>query len=255
MRKLEDEVAIITGAASGMGKEIAFLFAEEGAKIVATDINMAGLEELKIMVESLGGNILTVEANITNQQDIDRIVEFGVEEFGTIDILVNNAGIMDNFEATGNLSDEVFEKVMAINTTAPFKLTRKVLEVFVPKTKGIIVNIASLAGLNGGRGGAAYTMSKHATVGLTKSTGYLYAKQGIRCNAIAPGGVNTNISKAIDYSKVTPEVKEAIFTGVSLSPRMGEASEIAKAALFLASSDSSFVNGEVLVVDAGWSAY
>jgi NAD(P)-dependent dehydrogenase (short-subunit alcohol dehydrogenase family) len=255
MGKLENEVALITGAASGMGKEIAILFASEGAKIVATDINAEGLEELKSKIGAQGGEIVTLVTDITSQDGINQLVDLSVKNFGTLDILVNNAGVMDNFEAVGDVSDELYERLIAINTTAPFKLTRKALEVFLPKGKGVIVNITSLAGLNGGRGGVAYTMSKHAANGLTKSTGYLYAKQGIRCNAIAPGGVNTNISKTIDYSKVTPQVKESIFTGVALSPRIGESSEIAKAALFLASKDSSFVNGEILVVDAGWNAY
>lgn len=255
MEKLKNQVSIITGAASGMGREIALLFAENGSRIVATDINAEGLEELKTRVEALGGEIVTLATDITRQENINRLVELAVAEFGTLDILVNNAGIMDNFEPAGTSSDEVYERVMSINATTPLKLIRKALEVFLPKKQGVIVNITSLAGLNGGRGGVAYTMSKHAAVGLTKSTGFVYAKSGIRCNAIAPGGVKTNISKSIDFSKITEEVKESVLTGTALTPRIGEAPEIAKAALFLASEDSSFVNGEVLVADAGWNAY
>jgi NAD(P)-dependent dehydrogenase (short-subunit alcohol dehydrogenase family) len=109
--------------------------------------------------------------------------------------------------------------------------------------------------LKGGVAGAAYTTSKHALIGLTKNTGYMYSKSGIRCNGIALGAVNTNISESIDMSKVTPLVNDRIFSGMTLNPRTGEADEIAEAALFLASDAASFINGTILVVDGGWSAY
>ena len=132
---------------------------------------------------------------------------------------------------------------------------RSAINVFLPKSSGVIVNIASLGGINGARAGAAYTTSKHALIGLTKNTGYMYSKSGIRCNAIAPGAVNTNIGETIDYTKMTDLVKDRIMPGMALNPRTGEPSEIAQVALFLASDDSSFVNGAVIVVDGGWSAY
>lgn len=135
-----------------------------------------------------------------------------------------------------------------------FRTTRKALSVFLPKESGVIVNIASLAGLNGARGGVAYTMSKHAVAGLTKSTGYLYAKQSIRCNAIAPGGVESNISESIDQSKISPLAK-TIMPGTALNPRVGKAEEIARIALFLAGDESGFINGEVIAADSGWNAY
>ena len=144
---------------------------------------------------------------------------------------------------------------MKINFEGPFKAMRSAVKIFLAKGKGNIINVCSIGGLKGGAAGAVYTSSKHALVGLTKSTGYLYSKSGIRCNGIAPGAVNTSISETIDMTKITPLVNDRIMTGIALNPRTGEASEIAQAALFLASDDSSFVNAEILTVDGGWSAY
>jgi NAD(P)-dependent dehydrogenase (short-subunit alcohol dehydrogenase family) len=132
---------------------------------------------------------------------------------------------------------------------------QRTIKLFLNKKSGNIINIASIGGLFGGRAGAAYTASKFALVGLTKNTGYLYAKKGIRCNAIAPGAVETHISETIDYSKLTEEIKDRIMPGLVLNPRNGKPIEIAKIALFLASEDSSFINGSVLVADEGWTAY
>lgn len=255
MGKLKNKVSLITGAASGIGKEMALLFAAEGSQVVAVDFNQKRLDALKEEAKAAGHDLLTLVADLTSQENIDNSVNSAVSTYGTLDILVNNAGVMDNFEPAGELSDAVFEKVMRINVEAPLRLIRKALEIFLPKESGVIINVASLAGLNGARGGAAYTMSKHAVVGLTKNTGFIYAKNGIRCNAIAPGGVATNIQETIDPSKMSALGQKSMAPGLGLNPRLGNPSELASAALFLASDDASFVNGEVIVVDGGWSAY
>jgi len=155
----------------------------------------------------------------------------------------------------GELDNTMWERVMKINCEGPFKAMRSAVRVFLPKGAGIIINIASIGGINGARAGAAYTASKHALIGLTKNTGYMYAKSGIRCNAIAPGAVSTNIGDSIDYTKITPLVKDRIMPGMVLNPRTGEPTEIARVALFLACDDSSFVNATVITVDGGWEAY
>lgn len=255
MKKLENRVSIITGAGSGMGKAIALLFASEGSKVVATDINQERLDLLEKEIEEIGGIVHTVLANVAKEEDIENMINVATSSFGTLDILVNNAGIMDHFAPVGEVDNSMWEKVMAVNVDGPFKAMRSALKIFLAKGSGNIINIASLGGLNGARAGAAYTTSKHALIGLTKNTGYMYAKSGIRCNAIAPGAVNTNIGDTIDFSKITPLVNERIMPGMALNPRTGDPAEIAKVALFLASDDSSFVNGAVLVTDGGWSAY
>ena len=255
MKKLENKVSVITGAGSGMGKEIALLFAAEGSKVIATDIDQKRLDALKIEMKEKGGEVTTLISNIAKEEDIENMISVAVSTYGTLDILVNNAGIMDHFAPVAELENAMWEKVMKVNVDGPFKAMRSALKIFLKKGNGVIVNIASIGGLNGARAGAAYTASKHAVIGLTKNTGYMYSKSGIRCNAIAPGAVNTNIGDTIDFSKITPLVNERIMPGMALNPSTGEPSEIAKVALFLASDDSSFVNASVITVDGGWSAY
>ncbi len=255
MKKLENKVSVITGAGSGMGKEIALLFAAEGSKVIATDIDQKRLDALKIEMKEKGGEVTTLISNIAKEEDIENMISVAVSTYGTLDILVNNAGIMDHFAPVAELENAMWEKVMKVNVDGPFKAMRSALKIFLKKGNGVIVNIASIGGLNAARAGAAYTASKHAVIGLTKNTGYMYSKSGIRCNAIAPGAVNTNIGDTIDFSKITPLVNERIMPGMALNPRTGEPSEIAKVALFLASDDSSFVNASVITVDGGWSAY
>ncbi len=255
MKTLMNQVAVITGAGSGMGKAIAKLFASEGCRVIAADINPERLEELKREITEQKGTITTITANMANEADIENMIDCAVRTYGTLDILVNNAGIMDNFEPVAEVENALWEKVMKINLDGPFKAMRSALKIFLAKGKGNIINISSVGGLKGGAAGAAYTTSKHGIIGLTKNTGYMYSKSGIRCNAIAPGAVNTRISETIDYSKITPLVNDRIMAGMALNPRTGEPAEIAQVALFLASEASGFINAQVLVADGGWSAY
>ncbi|MFC5701640.1 SDR family oxidoreductase [Cohnella faecalis] len=251
--RLSGKVAVITGAASGMGKAIAELYASEGAKVVVSDLRIDAAQTVVTDIESKGGTAIAIAANVAKEDDVQNLIDTTVKTFGTVDILVNNAGIMDNFVPAADLTDELWERIFAINTTGPMRTTRKVLPLFTEKKSGVIVNIASAGGLQGSRAGAAYTASKHAVVGFTKNVGFQYATQGIRCNAIAPGGVNTNIGTSI--TEPNPFGMERAMAGISLNPRAGEPEEIAKVALFLASDDASFVNGTVVTADAGWTAY
>ncbi|MFD0675372.1 MULTISPECIES: SDR family oxidoreductase [unclassified Paenibacillus] len=251
--KLQGKVAVVTGAASGMGKAIAILYAQEGAKVVVSDINVDPANAVVEEIKSNGGEAIAVAANVAKEEDIQNLIDKAVTTYGTLDILVNNAGIMDNFVPAADLTDELWERVFAINTTGPMRAIRKALPIFTSKGSGVIVNIASAGGLMGSRAGAAYTAAKHAVVGLTKNVGFQYATLGVRCNAIAPGGVNTNISTSIN--KPNEFGMGRAMAGMNLNPRAGEPEEIAKVALFLASDDSSFVNGTVITADAGWTAY
>lgn len=251
--KLEGKVAIVTGAASGMGKAIAELYAKEGAKVIVSDINEEGAAHVAAGITSNGGVAQAVKTNVGNVEEIEAMIDLAVSEYGTLDILVNNAGIMDNFEPAGEIEDANWERIFSINTMSVMRSTRKALPIFLEKNKGIIINIASAGGLYGARAGATYTASKHAVVGFTKNTGFMYAKEGIRCNAIAPGGVETNISSSM--TSISEMGMGRTQAGLALNPRNGKSEEIAKVALFLASEDSSFVNGTVITADAGWTAY
>jgi NAD(P)-dependent dehydrogenase (short-subunit alcohol dehydrogenase family) len=255
MKRLENKIALITGAGSGIGKETMLLFAKEGCKIIATDISESRISELQKETSSFEGNIKLFHGDVCDTNHIEELLTNCLNSFGTIDILVNNAGIMDNFEGIDTVDEAVWNKVFSVNTHAPYRLMQRTMKLFLNKKSGNIINIASIGGLNGGRAGAAYTASKFALIGLTKNTGYLFAKKGIRCNAIAPGAIETNISDSINYSKLTDEIKDRIFPGLVLNPRNGKPIEIAKIALFLASEDSSFINGSVITADEGWSAY
>ncbi|MBP1964261.1 SDR family oxidoreductase [Paenibacillus aceris] len=251
--RLSGKVAVITGAASGMGKAIAELFAAEGAKVVVSDLHIEAAQTVVSGIKSKGGVAIALAANVVKEEDVQQLIDNTVKEFGTVDILINNAGIMDNFIPAAELTDEHWERVFAINATGPMRTTRKVLPIFTEKNSGVIVNIASAGGLYGSRAGAAYTAAKHAVVGLTKNVGFQYAKLGIRCNAVAPGGVNTNIGTSINAPNQFGMERATI--GMGINPRIGDPEEIAKVALFLASDEASFVNGTVVTADAGWTAY
>jgi NAD(P)-dependent dehydrogenase (short-subunit alcohol dehydrogenase family) len=251
--RLENKVAVITGAASGMGKAIATLYAKEGAKVIVSDINIEAANLTVEEIKAAGGEAMAVVANVAKEEDIQNLIDTTVNTYGTLDILVNNAGIMDNFEPAGDIEDEKWERIFAINMTSVMRATRKVVPIFLEKQSGIIINIASAGGLQGARAGAAYTASKHAVVGFTKNTGYMYAAQGIRCNAIAPGGVETNISASM--TGINHFGMGRIQPGLALNPRVGKPEDIANIALFLATDESSFINGTVITGDAGWTAY
>ncbi|MBB6733717.1 SDR family oxidoreductase [Cohnella zeiphila] len=250
--RLEGKVAVVTGAASGMGKAIAELYAKEGAKVVVSDLNIEGAQAVAEGIRAEGGQAIAVKTNVADLNDIHAMIDAAVSEYGTLDILVNNAGIMDNMAAVGDVEDERWDLIFDINTKAVMRAIRKALPIFLEKGKGVIVNTASTGGFSGAHAGAAYVASKHAVVGLTKNTGYMYAQKGIRCNAIAPGGTATNITSSIKNFNEFGASRTAPVQGVI--PRIGQPEEIAQVALFLASDESSFVNGAVIVADAGWTA-
>lgn len=250
--KLQGKVAVVTGAASGMGKAIAELYAKEGAKVVAADLDLEGAEAVAEGIKKNGGTAKAVKANVAKQEDVDSMIDTAVSEFGTLDILVNNAGIMDGFEPVNEIADEKWDLIFDVNTKGPMRSMRKAIPLFLEKESGVIINIASTGGLNGAHAGAAYGASKHAVIGLTKNTGFMYAQKGIRCNAIAPGAVMTNIASTIKDVSEFGMSRCKVAQGVI--PRAGQSEEIASVALFLASDEASFVNGTVVTADGGWTA-
>jgi len=250
--RLAGKTAIVTGAASGIGKAIAVLYAREGANVVVTDLNEEGAVQTANEIAAAGGKAVAVRANAADQADVDRLFDETVKAYGTLDVLVNNAGIMDNFAPVGDVTDELWDRVLAVNTTAVMRTSRKAVELFLPKGSGSIINVSSIGGLNGGRAGAAYTTSKFAVIGLTLNTAFMYAQKGIRCNAIAPGAVETNIGASM--SQPNPFGYSRMQLTLPLNPRAGKPEEIAGLALFLASDESRYVNGAVITVDGGWTS-
>ena len=252
MNELANRSAIVTGAGAGMGKAIALRFAAEGARVLAADLQK---DRLQSLVKEAGEKNLRITAYsvvLQVEQEVSGMVAEALRLYGTVDILVNNAGIMDDFVPAGEAATELWRRVMAVNLDAPFFASRAAITAMLKQGAGCIINIASVGGLQGSRAGAAYTASKHALIGLTKNTGYMYAPKGIRCNAIAPGGVNTRIGEGMRPHEFG---FQRMSLGMQSSPRMGEPAEIAELALFLASDKSSLINGAVITADAGWTAY
>lgn len=250
--RLENKVIIITGASSGLGKETAALFAKQGAKVVAVARRKGRLEELAEETKEFLGEVIPFQGDVGNGEEIKDIIKFTLEKYGKIDVLINNAGIIDEHMTAVDMTDEMWDRVVNINLTAPMKLTREVLPAMLKEGKGNIINISSVGGLNGGRGGAAYVSTKHGLIGLTKNTGFVYADKGIRCNAVCPGSVPTEISGKNPPNELG---LSKIMSGFSNAPRIGTAEEIANILLFLASDESSLINGVAIVADAGWTAY
>lgn len=253
--KLKNKIAIVTGASSGMGKEIAFLFAKEGATVYAVARRIERLKELAESAKDFEGKIIPHKSDLTQKGAADRMIENALGNSGRLDILVNNAGVMDDFSPVGDVKDEMLERVFNLNLFTMFYSMRKAIEVFRKQGGGNIVNIASISGLYGSRAGAVYTAAKHGVVGLTKNTGYMYAKENIRCNVICPGGVDTEIGKGEFMKNVNAEAMGIIMPNLAGNPRSGSPTEIATIALFLASDDSSLINGQAIVADSGWTAF
>lgn len=252
MKTLTNKIALVTGAGSGIGKTIAQVFAREGAKIMIADIHQENMEAVAKSIADAGGTVKCFAVDLRRPADVKLLLDFTLETYGRLDILVNNAGVMDNFTPVHEVSDELWEKVIGVNLDAPFCLSRGAVQAFLNQQHGNIINITSVGGLHGGRAGAAYTVSKHGLIGLTKSIAYQYALKGIRCNAIAPGGVETNIVQGMVPN---PFGFDRMNAGAANMPPVGVPEDIAEIALFLASEKSKFLNGAIITADGGWTAY
>lgn len=253
MGRLEKKVAIITGSGAGIGKAIAAHYAEEGAKVVIVDFNEEALHTTVNELKKAGHEAIGIKVNVAVEEDVAKMVNETVKTFGRVDILVNNAGVGDNMQAAENVKDETWQRVMDINVTGVMRGLRQVIPVFLANGGGTIVNMASISGLTGGRGGLAYTAAKHAVVGMTKNIASQYGPQNIRCNAIAPAHVETGF--AATMTNVDEFGMQIATRGLNLLPKAGTIQDISNIAIFLASEESAYINGVTLAADAGWSAY
>lgn len=252
--RLSGKVAVITGAGSGMGRAMAELFSSEGAKIVAAEWNEATLAEVVDAVKAAGGEIVGVAGDVSKDEDCRRIAEEAKNAFGRVDVLCNNAGVMDVNQGVAELDDAMWRRVMGINLDGPMFLSRAVVPIMLAGDGGSIINTASVAGVGGGAAGAAYTASKHGVIGLTRATAFRYGQEGVRCNAIVAGAVQTNIVQSVDPTKFDPAGTARCQTYYGTIPAQLEAIDIANLALFLASDESRHINGATIAADAGWSA-
>jgi NAD(P)-dependent dehydrogenase (short-subunit alcohol dehydrogenase family) len=242
---------IVTGGGSGIGRAAALQFAREGARVVVADLNAETAQAVVEEIQAAGGTAEAVAGDLSEQAVVDQVVSTAVAGFGSLDVLVNNAGIMDQMSAAADVSDAEWERVIRVNLTAPFLLTRAALPHMLANGKGAIVNVASEASLRGSAAGTVYTVSKHGIVGLTKSVAVMYRNAGIRANAIAPGGTRTSIVVNADPAAHGPAAIGGYMSNVG---RISEPDEQATAIVFLASDAASNINGAILPVDNGWSA-
>jgi NAD(P)-dependent dehydrogenase (short-subunit alcohol dehydrogenase family) len=253
--RLANKAVVITGAGSTLGRALTTLFAGEGARVLAVAMGTKRLEELAAQVEEYDGQIIPMVGDMLEREQVDGAIDEAVRRFGRIDVLINNAGLMDDFSPVGEFDDDMFEKVMRLNLTAPAFAMRRAIKEFERQGGGVIINIASVGGLFGCRGGAAYTASKHGLIGLTKNTAYMYANKNIRCNAICPGSIKKEVGSHDFLQEFNQGGRNIAMKGLGLVDRPGESEEIAEVAIFLASESSSYINGQAIVVDGGWTCY
>lgn len=251
MKRLQQKVAIVTGAAGGMGAAIARLFAEEGAKVVATDVQVEKLTNWVNHAHSEGLAISALEHDVVSETDWARVVDFAATLYGGVDILVNNAGIYRPMETTEASSLEQWHQVIDTNLTSAFVGVKAALPYLKRSGKGSIVHISSIAGLVGGNG-AAYSASKAGMRLLSKDQAVEFAPHNIRVNSIHPGGVLTPMTEGL--LAMDPAALDAMMKAMCPLGRIGQAMEIAYGALFLASDESSYITGSELVIDGGLAA-
>lgn len=252
--RLAGKTAAITGAASGIGLAIATRFAAEGAAVVAGDWNGERLNAAVEGIRAAGGTIVGQQGNIAERAEAEALVELAIATHGRLDVLCNNAGVMDYMQGVGELEDEVWRRVLSINLDGPMFASRRAVGQMLQQGSGAIVNIASIGGLHGGAAGAAYTVSKHALIGLTRNTAWMYAKRGLRCNAICPGATATNITETMPPDRLDAAGSARAGEYAALIPAVLDPADIAALALFLASDESRHVNGAIVTADAGWTA-
>ncbi|WAM30884.1 3-oxoacyl-[acyl-carrier-protein] reductase [Caldicellulosiruptor naganoensis] len=245
MQLLKDKVALITGASRGIGRAIALKFGQNGANVV---INYSSSESqaqtLKEEIEKLGVKALTIKCDVSNSEEVNAMFSQIEKEFGRLDILVNNAGITKDGLIL-RMNEEDFDKVIAINLKGAFLCAKAASKMMVKQREGNIINISSVVGIIGNVGQTNYAASKAGIIGLTKSLAKELASRNIRVNAIAPGFIKTDMTEVL-----SDKVKEMMLSSIPLG-RFGEAEEVANVALFLASNLSSYITGQVIVVDGG----
>ena len=250
--RLQGKVVVITGAASGMGLAMATRFAEEGASIVAGDWNKERLAAAVSSIQGKGGIITSAQGDISEQATAEGLVDLAVNTYGRLDVLCNNAGVMDYMQGIGELTDDIWRRVIGINLDGPMFTSRRAVQIMLGQGSGSIINIASTAALHGGAAGTVYTVSKHALIGLTRSTAWMYAKRGIRCNAICPGATATNIAETMPQERLDPKGAARAGEFATLIPAYLAPTDIASLALFLASDESRMINGAIIPADGGW---
>ena len=260
---IEPRMAVVTGAGAGLGQAIALRLAAEGAAVAAIDIDHAAALETARQIEAAGGRALGLCADVSRAEEVDRAVSTAVAGLGNLEIMVNNAGVLDGYFDVDEMDESLWRRVIDIDLTSVFLGCKRALKEMLPRGRGRIVNMASVAGLNGTGGGAAYIAAKHGVVGLTRQMAVTYAARGIAVNCVCPGPIQTDLRKH-SQAILGPGVPDMSARGVTVNDDQiralvpagvrGTVEDVAAAVCFLASDGASYINGHALVVDGGWRA-
>ena len=246
MARLKDKIAVITGSGKGLGEAMALLFSHEGAKTVVFDIDEPAGRETAEQIQEQGGEAIFVHGDVSNPDDAVRLIEAAVDAYGRVDVLVNNAGIHVD-RTVADTTEAEWDRILGVNLKGVFLCSKAAIPQMRRQGGGNIICISSISGLIGQLNQAAYNASKHGIIGLVKCMAYDHALENIRANAICPGVMNTPLVASVPEEHIAPYRK------TSLLERFAEPSEVANAALFLASDESSYVTGSAMVVDGGYT--
>ncbi|EMA42037.1 SDR family oxidoreductase [Halococcus hamelinensis] len=247
MKGVKEGVAVVTGAGSGIGRQSALRFAEEGASVVVADIFEDGGNETVEMIQEKEGKATFIRTDVTEQEDVDQMVQEAIDQYGRLDFAHNNAGVEGDSVLLAEHSEENWDQVIGVNLKGVWRCMKREIPEMLKQGKGSIVNTASISGLTGS-GGSPYVASKHGVIGLTRKATLDYADENIRINAVCPGVIDTPMVQRA--GEADPEMMEQITAGVPAG-RLGTPEEIAQAVVWLCSDDSSFVMGHPLTIDGG----
>jgi len=256
-KRFENKVVVVTGAAGGIGRATVERFVRDGARVVATDLKDAPIEETAASVEKIGGEVLTAAHDVSSWDDWQRVMAESTSRFGGVDFLVNNAGIEGAVAAIDVHPEAAFDQVLAVNVKGVFLGMKAVIPELRKRGGGAIVNLASIAGVMGGPTVPAYTASKHAVIGLTKSAAMGYGSESIRVNAVGPAPIDTRMMRSLETG-IAPGEEAGVKAGFEMQiplGRYGTPDEVAAIITFLCSDDASYVSGSFYTVDGGMTNY
>jgi NAD(P)-dependent dehydrogenase (short-subunit alcohol dehydrogenase family) len=260
---LQSRMAVVTGAGSGIGRAIAQALAARGAAVAALDLHAASAKETAGLIAAAGGRAEAYQCDTSVAAEVDRAVSAAVQGLGALEVMVNNAGILDGYFNVDEMDEALWRRVIDIDLTGVFLGAKRALREMLPRGRGRIINMASVAGLNGTGGGAAYIAAKHGVVGLTKQMAVVYSARGITVNCVCPGPILTNLRQH-SQEILGPGVPDMSARGVAVSDeqiralvpagRRGTVDDIASAVCYLASDEAGYITGHSLLVDGGWRA-
>jgi NAD(P)-dependent dehydrogenase (short-subunit alcohol dehydrogenase family) len=259
----QNRMAVVTGAGSGIGRAVALMLAARGASVAVMDVDGATAMETAQLVNTAGGRAAGYRVDVSRAGELDEAVTAAVRNLGPLEIMVNNAGILDGYFNVDEMDEDVWRRVIDIDLTGIFLGCKRALKEMLPRERGRIVNMASVAGLNGTGGGPAYIAAKHGVVGLTRQMAVVYSARGITVNCVCPGAVLTGLRQH-SQQILGPGVPDMSNRGVAVSEDQiralipagtrGGVDDVASAVCFLASDEAGYITGHSLVVDGGWRA-